>query len=98
MDLRKKSPTFLHYHAEILSDNNLKSFFIPDGFAHGFQTLTNNCEMLYFHTSFYNLKYEGAINAIDPAISIKWPKTIIYRSERDTKIPLLNKNFSEIKF
>ncbi len=97
VDLRKNSPTFLHYHAEILSDNNLKSFFIPEGFAHGFQTLTNNCEMLYFHTSFYNSKYEGAINATDPIISVKWPRKITHRSKRDIGIPLSNKNFSGIK-
>ena len=46
VDLRKGSSTFLQYHAEILSANNYKTMFIPEGFAHGFQTLSQNCEML----------------------------------------------------
>ena len=46
VDLRANSPTFLHWHAEILSADNHRSLAIPQGFAHGFQTLTDNCEML----------------------------------------------------
>ena len=93
VDLRKKSPTFLHYHAEILSEDNLKSFFIPEGFAHGFQTLTPNCEILYFHTADYNASFEGAINANDPLISIQWPQSITRISERDSNHPILSKDF-----
>jgi len=93
VDLRKKSPTFLHYHAAILSENNLKSFFIPEGFAHGFQTLTPDCEMLYFHTTDYNAEFEGALNALDPLLSIQWPQFITERSERDSNHPMLSKDF-----
>src|SRR3990167_11349666 len=66
VDLRKNSPTFLKYHAEILTDSNHKTFVIPDGFAHGFQTLTDDCELLYFHTSPYHKPSEGGLNALDP--------------------------------
>jgi dTDP-4-dehydrorhamnose 3,5-epimerase len=97
VDLRKKSPTFLHYHSEILSDKNLKSFFIPEGFAHGFQTLTPHCEILYFHTANYNLNYEGTINPLDPRISIKWPKPISEMSKKDRNQSDLDENFLGIK-
>ena len=97
VDLRKESPTFLHYYAVILSENNLQSFFIPEGFAHGFQTLTTGCEMLYFHTADYNNNKEGAINALDPLLTIKWPKPITERSERDIGHKMLSKDFFGIE-
>ena len=97
VDLRKGSPTFLQYCAVNLSENSLRCFFIPEGFAHGFQTLTPNCEMLYFHTEDYNIDAEGAVNSADPLISIKWPKFITERSERDSNHPMLDKNFLGIK-
>lgn len=53
--------------------------------------------MLYFHTEDYNSVAEGVINSIDPRISIKWPKFITERSERDNNSPMLDKNFSGIK-
>jgi dTDP-4-dehydrorhamnose 3,5-epimerase len=96
VDLRKGSPTFSHYHAVNLSENSPRCFFI-EGFAQGFQTLTPNCEMLYFYTEDYNIDAEGAINSADPLISIKWPKFITEKSERDSNHPMLDKNFSGIK-
>jgi dTDP-4-dehydrorhamnose 3,5-epimerase len=97
IDIRKGSPTFLKYHSVILSEENSESFFIPEGFAHGFQTLTNDCEMLYFHTADYNLESEGTINALDNRIKIKWPKIITDRSERDNNHPMLKENFLGIE-
>ena len=96
VDLRKRSPTFLHYHAEVLSEDNHKSYLIPEGFAHGFQTLTSDCEMLYFHTADYNKDFEGAINAVDLKIGIKWPQLITERSERDNNHPMLTDDFEGI--
>jgi dTDP-4-dehydrorhamnose 3,5-epimerase len=97
VDLRKESPTFLDYYAVILSENNSQSLFIPEGFAHGFQTLTSNCEMLYFHTEYYNVNAEATLNSLDPLLSIKWPKIISERSARDSSSPMLNKNFLGIE-
>ena len=97
IDIRKGSPTFLKYHSVILSEENSESFFIPEGFAHGFQTLTNDCEMLYFHTADYNLESEGTINALDHRLKIKWPKIITDRSERDNNQPMLKENFLGIE-
>jgi dTDP-4-dehydrorhamnose 3,5-epimerase len=96
VDLRKGSSTFLCYHAEILSQNDHKSFLIPEGFAHGFQTLTENCELLYLHTKEYNKSLEGTVNATDPRIQINWPLPIKERSERDIKQSSLNSKFEGI--
>lgn len=93
IDLRKCSPTFLTYHAEILSGDNHKTLVIPEGFAHGFQTLCDDCEMLYLHTNYYNSKAESALNALDPHINIQWPLPITFRSERDISHPMLDENF-----
>ena len=97
VDIRKGSPTFLKHHSVILSEENLESFFIPEGFAHGFQTLTNDCEMLYFHTADYNVESEGTINALDHRLKIKWPKIITDQSERDNNHPMLKENFLGIE-
>ena len=97
VDIRKGSPTFLKYHSVVLSEENLESFFIPEGFAHGFQTLTNDCEMLYFHTADYNVESEGTINALDHRLKIKWPKIITDQSERDNNHPMLKENFLGIE-
>lgn len=96
LDLRKKSPFFLKYHSEILSSKNNKIIIIPEGFAHGFQTLTENCELIYFHTQFYNKKSELGISPYDKKINIKWPKKITYISDRDKKFRLLKGSFNGI--
>lgn len=96
IDLRRNSPTFLHYHAEMLTDNNHKTFCIPDGFAHGFQTLTDQCELLYFHTNQYNKESEGGLNALDPQLAIQWPLPVTTRSERDIAHPILTTHFKGI--
>jgi dTDP-4-dehydrorhamnose 3,5-epimerase len=96
VDLRKNSPTFLNYYATILTEKKFKSYLIPEGFAHGFQTLTSDCEILYFHTEEYNKKSEGAINALDNQIKIKWPENISERSDRDHNLKRIDKNFKGI--
>jgi dTDP-4-dehydrorhamnose 3,5-epimerase len=58
VDLRHNSRTFLHWHGEILSTKNRKSLLIPVGFAHGFQTLTDDCELIYLHTTAYHPESE----------------------------------------
>jgi dTDP-4-dehydrorhamnose 3,5-epimerase len=93
VDLRKGSPTFLHYHAEVLSPENYKTLLIPEGFAHGFQTLTENCEMLYFHTENYTPKAEGGVNAVDQRIGIFWPLKVTEISDRDKNHNFVDDNF-----
>lgn len=96
IDLRKKSPTFLQWYGVILSAENMKIMYIPEGFAHGFQTLENNSELLYFHTEFYSPEYEAGIRYNDPAINIKWPLEITNISKRDREHELINENFKGI--
>jgi len=96
VDIRFNSPTFLQWHAEILSDENHKALVIPEGFAHGFQTLTKDCEMLYFHTVAYRAESEGGVNAIDPRLAIQWPLEISERSPRDSEYPAIPQNFKGI--
>jgi len=93
VDLRDNSPTFLHWHAEVLSAENHKTLVIPEGFAHGFQTLTDNCEMLYFHTHKYQTDAEGGLNAQDPRLAIQWPLPICGVSPRDVGHSFLDENF-----
>ncbi len=96
VDLRDNSPTFLHWHAEVLSAVNHKTLVIPEGFAHGFQTLTNDCEMLYLHTAAHQLGAEGGLAAQDPQLAIHWPLPVSALSSRDSDHPLLDKSFTGI--
>ena len=66
VDLRANSPTFLQWHGEILSASNQRSLLIPEGFAHGFQTLSADCEMLYLHTQKFDPASSSGINPLDP--------------------------------
>ena len=93
VDLRECSPTFLHWHGEVLSENNHRTFCIPEGFAHGFQTLTKDCELIYFHTASYAPNAEAALNALDPLLAIDWPLSITELSLRDQKHAMLTPNF-----
>jgi dTDP-4-dehydrorhamnose 3,5-epimerase len=97
IDLRTDSPTYLHYYAEILTEENYKTLVISEGFAHGFQTLTPNCEMLYFHTNEYVPEAEGALNAIDPVLNIKWPLDISEVSDRDRSHPMIAEGFEGVQ-
>ena len=96
VDLRRGSSTFLQHHAVLLGEDNHKSYLIPEGFAHGFQTLTPDCEMLYFHTADYKAEAEGALNACDPRLAINWPQPISDRSERDKNHAMLTDDFHGI--
>jgi dTDP-4-dehydrorhamnose 3,5-epimerase len=96
VDLRKGSPTFLKWHAEEVSAANARALLIPEGFGHGFQALTDDCELLYAHSAAYAAEAEGALNATDPALAIAWPLPIGERSERDAQHALLQADFEGI--
>ena len=70
VDLRKDSKTFLQWFGTELSASNKKMMYIPEGFAHGFQCLTDDCELLYHHTEFYKPDVEAGIKYDDPKINI----------------------------
>jgi dTDP-4-dehydrorhamnose 3,5-epimerase len=94
VDLRENSPTFLQWHAELLTGTNHKTIVIPEGFAHGFQTLADDCELLYLHTVAYAPDAEAGLNALDPRLAIAWPKSITERSMRDQHHGMLTPGFS----
>ncbi|MFZ4792276.1 MAG: dTDP-4-dehydrorhamnose 3,5-epimerase family protein [Candidatus Competibacteraceae bacterium] len=96
VDLRQGSPTFLHWHAEILSADNHHTLLIPEGFAHGFQTLTDHCELLYFHTAPYQPSAEGGLNVHDLRLNIGWPEAVTEWSPRDAALPGLTESFSGV--
>ena len=96
VDLRKGSPSFLCWHGEILSASNRKSLLIPEGFAHGFQTLTENCALIYLHSAPFLPEAEGAFNVADPRLGIAWPTAITDLSERDRAHPGIGPDFQGI--
>ena len=74
VDLRRDSPTFLRWHAEILSSDNHRTLLIPEGFAHGFQTLTEDCELLYLHTAAWQPGAEGGRTRRTPGSTFAGPR------------------------
>lgn len=96
VDLRKGSESYLHWHAEELTSANGKMMVIPEGFAHGFQVLEPESELLYLHTSFYTPEAEGALRYNDPTIGIDWPLPVTDISARDLQHPLVNQEFGGI--
>lgn len=93
IDLRRGSPTFLRWHGEELSAGNYKSLLIPAGFAHGLQTLEDQCELLYFHSAAYAADAEGGIHPCEPRIGVAWPLPIAELSARDRGHPALADDF-----
>ncbi len=96
IDLRKNSATFLQSFGVELSAQNKKMIYIPAGFAHGFQALSNDCELIYHHSQFYTTGAEGGIKYNDPKINISWPLAVTNISERDNQHNLLDENFKGI--
>jgi dTDP-4-dehydrorhamnose 3,5-epimerase len=93
VDLRKDSTTFLKWYGTELSAQNKKMLYIPAGFAHGFQTLTDDAELIYHHTEFYTPAAEAGTRYDDKAINIEWPLTVTEISERDSTHPLIDSTF-----
>lgn len=84
VDMRESSPTFGRYVAQVLSAENKKQMWIPEGFAHGFLSLSNTSEFLYKVTNFYHSKSERCILWNDETLNIDWPKNLdISSSARD---------------
>ena len=94
IDLRAGSPTLGKWFGAELSAANQLSMYIPKGFAHGFQTLTHDCELVYCHSEFYAPESEGAVRFDDPRIGISWPLPITDLSARDANHPLLTTSFT----
>lgn len=93
VDLRCGSPTFLRWHAEHLSADSGRALLIPQGFAHGFQVLSDDVELLYCHSEPYAANAESGLRATDPALAVAWPLPVAHMSARDTQHPLLTETF-----
>lgn len=88
VDVRQGSPTYGHWFGTLLEGSGDTSLLIPEGCAHGFQTLEADCEMLYLHSSDYSPEHEGGVNAA--TLGIEWPHGITLRSDRDSQLPDLD--------
>ena len=89
VDLRPDSPTWLEWHGVVLSADGHDALVIPEGFAHGFQTLSADTELLYFHTAAWSAEAEAALHPLDPALGIRWPRPVARMSDRDRGHPFL---------
>lgn len=76
VDIRKSSPTFCQWVGDILSEENKKQLWIPEGFAHGFVTLSETAEFLYKTTEYHAPELERCIRWDDPEIAIGWPTDV----------------------
>ena len=96
VDLRENSASFLQWHGQILSAGNCHSMLIPEGFAHGFQSLSDDVELLYLHTEAYSPQAEAGLRFDDQILNVKWPLTLTEISERDQAHSLLTSKFNGI--
>jgi dTDP-4-dehydrorhamnose 3,5-epimerase len=96
VDIRKGASTFLHWHGEVLSAVNQRSLLIPEGFAHGFQALSTNCEVIYLVSAPFHPQLEGAFNVADRMLGIGWPLAITELSPRDKSHSFIDAGFEGI--
>jgi dTDP-4-dehydrorhamnose 3,5-epimerase len=87
LDLRSDSPTYCQWHGEELSADNYRMLVVPEGCAHGFQTLEDDTEIFYLVSSVYAPESEGGVRWDDPAFDIKWLLPISEISTKDLAFP-----------
>jgi dTDP-4-dehydrorhamnose 3,5-epimerase len=96
VDVRRNSPTFGRWHGVYLCAGEALQLWLPPGFAHGFQTLTPEVEMLYLHTGKYSPTHEAGLRFDDPRLKIRWPLPVAQVSERDARHPLWSDHFEGV--
>lgn len=89
IDIRPDSPTYMKHEGVELTAENRRSLYVPEMFAHGYQTLTDNAEVIYQVGEFYTPGYEKGLRYDDPAFGIKWPLPVSVISEKDKDWPLM---------
>jgi dTDP-4-dehydrorhamnose 3,5-epimerase len=87
VDFREESPTFLEHYAVELTDLNQRALYVPERFAHGFLTLTDDAEVFYQMSSFYEPAAGRGLRWDDPVLAISWPQPVVIISERDRSYP-----------
>jgi dTDP-4-dehydrorhamnose 3,5-epimerase len=91
IDLRSDSPTFAHWQSVELSESNRRMLYVPEGFAHGFQTLEDNTEVFYQMSEFFHPASARGVRWDDPAFKINWPVGNVIISPQDCGFPLMKK-------
>jgi len=94
VDLRPRSATFLRWAAVEIDE--ARSFYIPEGCAHGFQALAEEVHLIYLHSGYYASDAEGGLRFDDPAIGIAWPLSVGTISDRDRAFPLIDDGFEGV--
>lgn len=97
VDVRAGSPTFMQWHATELSEDNDLAVFIPEGFAHGFQALTDDVQLLYLHTAPWAPSCEAGLRHDDPRMAIAWPLPVSMISDKDRGYPLIDEGFEGVR-
>lgn len=97
VDIRQGSPTFLQHFGLELTEKNRRAVYLPEGFAHGFQTLEADTELIYYHTAYYAPEAEGGLRYDDPRLAIEWPLPAGELSEKDRRHPYLTDAFTGIQ-
>ena len=96
VDLRPRSPTYLQWQGFELTAENRKALYVPKGFAHGFQTLTDEAEIAYHISAFYAPDSAGGYRYDDPEFGIAWPLPVTAISERDLEWPPFKSNATSL--
>jgi dTDP-4-dehydrorhamnose 3,5-epimerase len=89
IDMRSDSPTYTAYIDVELTGDNRRALYVPPMFAHGFQTLTDDVEIIYQMSDFYAPEYERGLRFDDPSLNIRWPLPVTEISEKDAQWPYL---------
>lgn len=97
VDVRAGSPTFLQWHAVELAEDGDNAVFIPEGFAHGFQTLTDDVHLLYMHTAPWTPACGAGLRYDDPRLAIAWPQSATDVSERDHGYAPIDDTFQGVR-
>ena len=97
VDLRSHSKSFLQWHGETLSSAQLNSIVIPVGLAHGFQVLSDEAHLLYYHSAPYHPQSEERVHPLDPMLKIVWPLEVQNLSSRDREAPFLKADYAGLQ-
>jgi len=96
IDIRPNSNTYHQWYAVELDENSKRMIFVPKGFAHGFQALTDDVELLYCHSAFFHDEAQGGLDPRDQKLAIEWPLEITELSDRDIHHPRIDETFAGV--
>jgi dTDP-4-dehydrorhamnose 3,5-epimerase len=96
LDLRSDSPTYMRWAAVHLTAENHSMLYVPEGCAHGFQTLTDDSEVLYLMSEFHSPAHAMGVRFDDPSFDIKWPLRVESISETDLEWPDYQRHIAEV--